>query len=428
MVCVSCHVYFYTSATPHTQNNCRKQWQKPNIANHLSSKTIIFTDMLQGLFIAIFFQSLVLATLCFSSVSRSKANRWLGLFFMMVAFQRLFQYILTSTSWMHEHPQYVILFEISVLTGLWAIHVFVLQVLSKGFRLAHIAYSTVAAILLIVFYAGFFAGKWNGVVSYYHENISTWLNLIVSAYAFFVIAGCLLSIRKERLQAASGNNQKRFILHAIRWLLYYWIFRSVIALLFIPVRNTMLKNLTLLARAESGYLLSVNIILIVLLSITAYFALRNPVFFEQVIDTNPTVEQQLMLAVLPESEKKMLKQEVSDEEGQQLMAHLRQIMEDKQPWLNPRLTIAKLSEIAAIPAYKITRIIKQAEGQHFNEFVNHYRVEHAKKLLSNPDHLRDTIYSIALDSGFASEAPFYAAFKKNTGESPAAWRGKLKFS
>jgi AraC-like DNA-binding protein len=49
-------------------------------------------------------------------------------------------------------------------------------------------------------------------------------------------------------------------------------------------------------------------------------------------------------------------------------------------------------------------------------------VEYAKMLLSDPARALHTMYAIALDSGFASEVPFYAAFKKHTGLSPAAWR------
>jgi AraC-like DNA-binding protein len=72
----------------------------------------------------------------------------------------------------------------------------------------------------------------------------------------------------------------------------------------------------------------------------------------------------------------------------------------------------------------LSHTLNQVSGQNFNGYVNEFRIRHACDLLMQPERQRDTMYAIVLDAGFASEAPFYAAFKKITGESPSAWKSK----
>jgi len=88
------------------------------------------------------------------------------------------------------------------------------------------------------------------------------------------------------------------------------------------------------------------------------------------------------------------------------------LMETDRPYLEDQLTIS--------------RLINRESGSHFNAFINGYRVEEAKTLLSNRemDHL--TMEGIALEAGFFSRATFYAAFKKETNESPTSFKKRLE--
>ncbi|GAB4497046.1 MAG: hypothetical protein OHK0019_29920 [Saprospiraceae bacterium] len=220
----------------------------------------------------------------------------------------------------------------------------------------------------------------------------------------------------------------RLLLGAVRWLLYYLVLRSLLTLAFIAIRLTAMSDPSLLADMEHTYLIVVNLLLILLLAVIAYFALRNPAIFDHFLDKAPTVEQQVMLAILPEKEKNIIRPAVALEELAELSDLLRLVMEEEKPWLDPKLTQSRLAEKIGLPPYKLSLALHQGFGQHFNEFVNTYRVAYAQQLLTDPARARDTMYAVALDSGFASEAPFYAAFKKLTGESPAAWRERQKFS
>lgn len=61
-------------------------------------------------------------------------------------------------------------------------------------------------------------------------------------------------------------------------------------------------------------------------------------------------------------------------------------------------------------------------NSNFKDFVNHYRVEYAKKLLkAEENHILDYI---AEESGFASVNSLLRAFRKETGTTPGQFRKK----
>ena len=56
----------------------------------------------------------------------------------------------------------------------------------------------------------------------------------------------------------------------------------------------------------------------------------------------------------------------------------------------------------------------------FNQFVNDYRIEYAKRLLlEDPDKKVSSIY---YEVGFGHEQTFFRAFKSRTGMTPAEWK------
>jgi AraC-like DNA-binding protein len=58
----------------------------------------------------------------------------------------------------------------------------------------------------------------------------------------------------------------------------------------------------------------------------------------------------------------------------------------------------------------------------FFDYLNRYRIEYAKELLSKLDGQDKAILNIAFTVGFNSNSAFYAAFKKCVGQTPAQYR------
>jgi len=88
------------------------------------------------------------------------------------------------------------------------------------------------------------------------------------------------------------------------------------------------------------------------------------------------------------------------------------------------LTLKKLAELLSIPYYQLSQIINQKMEKNFTDFINEYRIEEAKGLLTNPTYRDEKIEGIAYDSGFNTPSSFYAAFKKFTGSTPTQYRKK----
>lgn len=56
--------------------------------------------------------------------------------------------------------------------------------------------------------------------------------------------------------------------------------------------------------------------------------------------------------------------------------------------------------------------------------INAARVASACALLADPARRRDKLLAIQLDAGFGSKTVFNAAFKRETGMTPSAWRAR----
>ncbi len=82
---------------------------------------------------------------------------------------------------------------------------------------------------------------------------------------------------------------------------------------------------------------------------------------------------------------------------------------------------ARMAQAVNSSATYFSKSFRQATGMSFIEYLGRVRVEHAKNLLHNPA-LR--ISTIAFEVGFQSVSQFNRTFRKVTGQSPKAFRGR----
>jgi len=98
--------------------------------------------------------------------------------------------------------------------------------------------------------------------------------------------------------------------------------------------------------------------------------------------------------------------------------------EKEKAYLNPELSMDVLAETLKIQKYQITEVLNTEIGKSFFQFVNHFRVEAVKAMLSDPKN-KFSIDAIGYDCGFASKSTFYTVFKNMTGETPVSYRNKI---
>lgn len=94
-------------------------------------------------------------------------------------------------------------------------------------------------------------------------------------------------------------------------------------------------------------------------------------------------------------------------------------MESERPYLNPELNLADLAEMASMSRAQLSEAINAGFGKNFNDFVNQYRIDAFKTMLSQNRQSQLSLLGIAFECGFNSKATFNRVFKKMTDLSPS---------
>lgn len=104
---------------------------------------------------------------------------------------------------------------------------------------------------------------------------------------------------------------------------------------------------------------------------------------------------------------------------EELMQQLLRLMEEKKPYLNSNLRVEDVADLLGTNRTYVSNCIKNIRGCQFIQFVNAYRIEHAKQLLRQNRDIKTSYVWTA--SGFSSEASFFRNFKETTGMTPKEW-------
>ncbi len=108
----------------------------------------------------------------------------------------------------------------------------------------------------------------------------------------------------------------------------------------------------------------------------------------------------------------------------ELHEELLQFMEEKKPYLHPKLSLPELAQQLGISSNQLSQIINQQAKANFHDFVNQYRV---KEFLQNAKNNKNfSLLALALDAGFNSKSSFNYIFKKQKGVSPSLYLSKMK--
>ncbi len=111
-----------------------------------------------------------------------------------------------------------------------------------------------------------------------------------------------------------------------------------------------------------------------------------------------------------------------------LVKQVKALFEADTPYLNPETSLDAVAAMLDVKPRILSQAINEVEAKNFSEFVNHYRIEHAKALLANPRHKQDKIATIAFDSGFGNITSFNVAFKASLNLTPSQYRKQFSTS
>ncbi|NOZ35887.1 MAG: AraC family transcriptional regulator [Chlorobi bacterium] len=126
------------------------------------------------------------------------------------------------------------------------------------------------------------------------------------------------------------------------------------------------------------------------------------------------------------SKQKYSNSKLKEPEATNLLQQLKNLMTNKKPYLNEKLTVSELAVMLNISRHLLTQIINEKLDKNFYTFINEYRIEAVKKMFSEQRKNYYSILGIAYECGFNSKSTFNNLFKKYTGITPSEFRKNVK--
>jgi AraC-like DNA-binding protein len=117
--------------------------------------------------------------------------------------------------------------------------------------------------------------------------------------------------------------------------------------------------------------------------------------------------------------------QTSVEPNKILIEKVVQHMIDKKPYLDAELTLSGLAKDLSMSRSQLSQLINDGIGENFYDFVNKYRVEEVKRLMTDPRISNYSLLGIALEAGFKSKSTFNLIFKRFTGLTPSEYKKNL---
>ncbi|MHC0448369.1 helix-turn-helix domain-containing protein [Flavobacterium sp. 3-218] len=237
--------------------------------------------------------------------------------------------------------------------------------------------------------------------------------LIEFQYWFYIISIFLILRKYKRIYLENYTNPSTST--------YKWLFQM--NCVFLVMHSiTASKNLLRYTASRDIFLWGNVLMVVMALCVICWFvmkALNHPELFRG-INSNLQLTKEFLSK---ENEDKIEKTvEIEDNAISSQIATLKQYMEEKEPYLDPSLTIQELANQIDIPVRDLSVLINHHMDQHFFDFVNEYRIKKAMQILKNPAQNDLTVLEILYEVGFNSKSSFNTSFKKYTNLTPTAYR------
>ncbi len=172
------------------------------------------------------------------------------------------------------------------------------------------------------------------------------------------------------------------------------------------------------------YKLHQHLVMDLLFLFTVYSTSFQVMCQKEIYPINKKDREELLSLELEEELPIGRKKLISDQDFDNLKSKLLAMMEAEKPYLDGELNLLKLAKLININVHQLSYLLNSGFNENFFQFVNKYRVEFAKKILLDPSQKKNSMLSIAFDSGFNSKTSFNTIFKRMTGFNPSEFRKK----
>jgi ligand-binding sensor domain-containing protein/AraC-like DNA-binding protein len=118
------------------------------------------------------------------------------------------------------------------------------------------------------------------------------------------------------------------------------------------------------------------------------------------------------------SEQKYQFNKISQDKANEIISRLNMCMDEKQLYLNEDLNISDLAREIECTNQMLSQVFSLFLNEKYNDFINRYRVDEFKRIISVEEHAKYTLKSLSQKCGFSSYTSFYRAFREHTGMTP----------
>ena len=130
-------------------------------------------------------------------------------------------------------------------------------------------------------------------------------------------------------------------------------------------------------------------------------------------------EKHLRDGITPDKKQRYSKSGLKGDQAIEIQQKLENIMGERKLFLDENISLPQLAGIINIHPNYLSQVINERFKMNFYDFVNSFRVEEFKRIVSIENNRNKTFYALALDCGFNSKASFNSSFKKLTGTTPS---------
>lgn len=207
-----------------------------------------------------------------------------------------------------------------------------------------------------------------------------------------------------------------------------WLKSLLLFITGIYVLSFTLSHLLLFGVEVQPFFSVVQLAIALSIYLMSYLVMARPALFDLARNRNPSENQALVLpeepitiTETPGPPVKYKNSGLRKEQSQAYAEELKVLMERDHPFLMPDINVYSLAQLSGISKNHLTQVLNEEFGMNFFEFINRYRIEYAKRLLTDPAYAHLSIEGIAAQAGYKSKTTFFTHFKKSTGLTPQGW-------
>jgi len=345
-----------------------------------------YIGILQSVFFSLY--------LFISKKGNVKANRWLGVLLLAIVMRLGKSAIIVSTGY---RPDMLISVGLSSYLIIGVLMLLYFRALTNPeFRFRKIDFLQFIPFLIVIAcsywipYPPNYSGDYRAAISPYFNWFYRGLHLYLFVY-LMVNLRWLIGYYKTFKQQKNHTSLDR-----AKW---FWM-RSLWGMLFIVWSFYMTHNIFRVPQYHTSI-----VIYSIFVFVLGLVALFNAQVFTQAFSK-------------PKYQTSPLKNQETDGH----ITQIRQLMEEEKAYKNPELTLPRMAEMLDMPTYQLSQIVNEYLASNFADFINQYRVNEAKLLLTDPKYDHYKIAGIAYESGFNNLSSFNTAFKKRVQLTPSQYR------